>query len=120
MSPQPRAGAEIVGRAFRQGLAPTLSPIISGWPLFFRRFVERTKAWAHVAIHAWTPKAKPAGRNAEVLAVSLALHAFALAQDVFGADQALFMRTGPDKIIERIAACVLYQPCHGDVAENAA
>src|ERR1700732_883689 len=52
--------------------------------------------------------------------VSLPFHAISLAQDVFGAVQALFMRTGPDKIIERIAACVLDQPCRGDVAENAA
>jgi hypothetical protein len=52
--------------------------------------------------------------------VSLPFHAISLAQDVFGAVQALFMRTSPDKIIERIAACVLDQPCRGDVAENAA
>jgi leucyl aminopeptidase len=36
--------------------------------LFLRRFIKRTKAWAH----AWTPNAKP-GRpeGAEVLAVRL-------------------------------------------------
>jgi hypothetical protein len=91
------------------------------WPLLLRRFIKRTKAWARFDIQAWTPKTS-AGRaaGAEVLAVSLALHAFALAPDVFGADQALFMRTGPDKIIERVAACVFDQPCRGDVAENAA
>jgi leucyl aminopeptidase len=27
--------------------------------LFLRRFVERTKSWAHFDIYAWTPKAKP-------------------------------------------------------------
>jgi hypothetical protein len=37
--------------------------------LFLRRFVERTKAWAHFAIHTWTPKAKPGmPKGAEVLA----------------------------------------------------
>jgi len=42
------------------------------WPLLLRRFIERTKAWAHFDIHAWTPKAKP-GRpeGAEVLAARL-------------------------------------------------
>jgi antitoxin HicB len=28
-----------------------------------RRFIKRTKALAHVAIHAWTPKAKPGRRE---------------------------------------------------------
>jgi leucyl aminopeptidase len=38
----------------------------------FARFVERSKAWAHVDIRAWTPKAKP-GRpeGAEVQAARL-------------------------------------------------
>jgi leucyl aminopeptidase len=40
--------------------------------LFLRRFIKRTKALAHVDIHASTPKAKP-GRpeGAEVLAARL-------------------------------------------------
>jgi leucyl aminopeptidase len=39
--------------------------------LFLRRFAERTKAWAHFDIRAWTPEAKPGPEGAEALAARL-------------------------------------------------
>jgi hypothetical protein len=72
--PAIRSGAGIVDKFFDKDLLQLFrrSQQYFWWALFLRRFAERTKALAHVDIHARTPKAKP-GRpeGAQVLAIRL-------------------------------------------------
>ena len=53
------------------------------WPLLLRRFIERTKAWAHFDIYAWNPAARSHGPEGGEVQAARAL--FELVGERFGA-----------------------------------